>query len=141
MHFSNLITLAAAGLAAAAPSAPKAKTDSFEVSKFVFGCTAGCYYNFDVSFKNDAKYHCEGSLDDNDYVKCTGTKKSETISAYIDDSNSKNVLKLQAEVSNAKEGSRYNYFGHDQVYAATSSDADKQKAKFSVPVSKTTGVA
>lgn len=134
MHAFALLTLGAASLAAAAPSTKK---DSFAVSNFVFGCTAGCYYNFDVSFK-DSEAHCAGSLEDKDYVKCEG---ADGVSAYIDTSADKNDLKLQAEVSNVAAGSRYNYYGDKQVYAATSSDADKQKESFKVQVKKTTGVA
>ena len=56
------ILFGAAGLAAAAPTSTpdscgndSGSTDtqtygSFFVNKFVFGCTAGCYYSFDVSF-------------------------------------------------------------------------------------------
>lgn len=144
MRVSSILALATAGLVAAAPAKEQTtQNEKFSVSKFVFGCTAGCYYNFDVSYK-DASAHCEGSLDDKDYVKCkaTGKKnKSETLYAYIDTTTDKNLLKLEAEVNNVKQGSRCNYYGQKQVYAATSEDADKQKENFKVKNDKATCVA
>ena len=70
MHASAILALGAAALAAAAPTTQQ-KKDSFEVSKFVFGCTAGCYYNFDVAYNGGESYHCAGSTTLTDYVECT----------------------------------------------------------------------
>jgi uncharacterized protein YjbJ (UPF0337 family) len=140
MHASAIIALGAAALAAAAPTTQQ-KKDSFEVSKFVFGCTSGCYYNFDVAYNGGETYHCAGALTDTDYLQCTGA--DDNLTAYIDNATdkTKNILKLQYEDSDVEAGTRYNYYGHKRVYAATSSDADKQKAKFAVKVSSATGVA
>jgi hypothetical protein len=141
MHASAILALGAAALAAAAPTTQQKKQDSFEVSKFVFGCTAGCYYNFDVSYDNGSSYHCAGSLAETDYLQCTG--EDENLTAYIDNATdkTKNILKLQYEESDVEAGTRYNYYGHKRVYAATSDDASKQKEKFAVKVSSSTGVA
>jgi hypothetical protein len=141
MHTSTIIALGAATLAAAAPTACNPQKDSFEVSKFVFGCTAGCYYNFDVTYNDSDSYHCAGALTATDYIQCTG--EDDNLLAYIDNATdkTKNILKLEYVDSDVDAGTRYNYYGHKRVYAATSSDADKQKPEFSVKVSSSTGVA
>ena len=141
MHASAILALGDAALAAAAPTTQQ-KKDSFEVSKFVFGCTAGCYYNFDVAYNGGESYHCAGSTTLTDYVECTAGEDKNLL-AYIDNTTdkTKNILKLQFEDSDVEAGTRYNYYGHKRVYAQTSSDADKQKAKFAVKVSSATGVA
>ncbi|KAM0718240.1 hypothetical protein Q7P37_006572 [Cladosporium fusiforme] len=122
------------------PASTKEQPKNFEVSKFSFGCTAGCYYSFDVAYDNGAA-KCSGSLEDKDYVKCSTKDKKQSIYAYIDTTSDKNELKLQAEQSNAKKGTRCNYYGEKQVYAATSSDASKQKEAFKVKNSASTCVA
>lgn len=151
MLASTLIAFGAAGLAAAAPTSPPkygsgddtSSQGTFLVSNFVFGCTVGCNYYFDVAFNDDFSAHCEGTLDDKDYVKCKASSDSdsETTYAYIDTTTDANLLKLNYETSDASAGTRYNYYGEEQVYAATSSDADKQEESFSVEVSSVTGVA
>ena len=140
MHASAILALGAAALAAAAPTTQQ-KKDSFEVSKFVFGCTAGCYYNFDVTYNDGDSYHCAGATTATDYIQCTG--EDENLLAYIDNTTdkTKNILKLEYVDTDVDAGTRYNYYGHKRVYAQTSSDADKQKAKFAVKVSSATGVA
>jgi hypothetical protein len=157
MRSSTIIAFGAIGLAAAAPaSAPSCKnsnssskgTDtqsygSFFVNKFVFGCTAGCYYSFDVSFTTmDTQFKCSGSLEDKDYVECKGDVNGESYSAYIDTTTGANLLKLQLTVSDYPDkGTTTHWFGDNQVYAATSSDADKQKDYFSVSATSMTAVA
>ena len=65
---------------------------------------------------------------------------TQSIAAYI--VKSTNELKLRYEVNVPTEtGGRYDYYGEERVYAATSSDADKQKKDFSVVESSATGVA
>jgi hypothetical protein len=141
MHASAILAFAAAGLAAAAPTANTGDKGKFFVNKFVFGCTSGCYYSFNLSFQNDAQFQCSGSLEDKDYVECKGEVDTESYYAYIDTTEDKNILKLQFEVSNSEEGTVTRYYGEDQVYAVTSSDADKQEESFSVGVSSVTAVA
>jgi hypothetical protein len=157
MRASAIIAFGTAGLAAAAPtSAPSCGEDNsssegtgtqyygtFFVNKFDFGCTAGCYYSFDVSFTTtDAEFKCSGSLEDKDYVDCKGDVNGESYSAYIDTTTDANLLKLQFTVSNyPDEGTTTHWYGEDQVYAATSSDADKQKDYFSVDATSSTAVA
>jgi hypothetical protein len=158
MRASTIIVLGAAGLAAAAPaSAPSCKNSnsgddststqtygSF-VNKFVFGCTAGCYYTFDINFTTtNEQFECSGSLEDKDYVECkaAGDSTGESYSAYIDTTSGKNLLKLQYTVSNyPDEGTTTHWYGEDRVYAATSADADKQEANFSVDATSMTAVA
>lgn len=141
MRASSIIALGAATLAAAAPATSKA-SEKFNVNKFVFGCTSGCYYTFDLNFSGEtAKYECSGSLEDKDYVQCTGAEGSKAYYAYIDTTENKNILKLQYEVSDVKEQTVTRSYGHKQVYAATSVDADKQKKNFSVKVSSKTAIA
>lgn len=41
MHASYLFTLGAAALASAAPASSAKKQNHFDVTNFVFGCTAG----------------------------------------------------------------------------------------------------
>ena len=151
MRASTILALGAAGLVAAAPIASDDSCDNdnkggdnygeFAVNKFVFGCTAGCYYSFDTAFQSDNQWHCEGSLEDKDYVECKGDTKGETYYAYIDTTTDKNILKLQYEVTDVDAGTRSNFYGEDQVYAATSSDADKQEDNFSVVATSKTSVA
>lgn len=144
MLASTLFTLTAATLASAAPTSDPSTDakDIFSVSSFVFGCTVGCDYSFDVTFNGGCESHCSGNLDNDDYVECTSKDPSKSISAYIDDSSDdKNILKLEYEVTNVEEGSRFNYYGEEQVYTATGYDADKQEAEFEVEVSSVTGVA
>jgi hypothetical protein len=157
MRASTIIGFGAVGLAAAAPtSAPSCKNSnsgskgtvtqsygSFFVNNFVFGCTAGCYYSFKVNFTTtDAQFECTGSLEDKDYVECKGDVKGESYSAYIDTTTGANLLKLQQTVFNYPDkGTTTHWFGDKQVYAATSSDADKQKDYFSVPATSMTAVA
>jgi hypothetical protein len=81
----------AAGLAAAAlTSAPSRENNnsgsdgtdnqsygSFFVNQFVFGCTAGCYHSFKVTFTTtDEQFKCFGSPRDQDYVECKGDATS-----------------------------------------------------------------
>lgn len=140
MRASTIIALGAATLATAAPTTKT--SEKFNVNKFVFGCTAGCYYSFDLNFSGEAaKYECSGSLEDKDYVQCTGAEGSKAYYAYIDTTANKNILKLQYEASDVKEQTVTRSYGHKQVYAATSADADKQKENFSVKVSSKTAVA
>jgi hypothetical protein len=157
MHASTIVAFSAAGLAAAAPTSTPScgssnggseGTDtlsygSFFVNKFVFGCTASCYYSFEVSFTtSDAQFACSGSLDDKNYVECKGDVDGESYSAYINTTTDVNLLKLQLTVSNyPDEGTTTHWYGEDQVYAATSSDADKQKDYFSVDATSMTAVA
>jgi hypothetical protein len=141
MRASSILAFGAAGLAAAAPTANTGDKGKFFVNKFVFGCTSGCYYSFNLNFQNDSQYQCSGSLEDKDYVECKGDVANESYYAYIDTTENKNILKLQYEVSNSEEGTVTRYYGEDQVYAVTSSDADKQEENFSVGVSSVTAVA
>jgi hypothetical protein len=160
MRASTIIAFATAGLVAAAPtSAPSCKNNnnsgskdtttqtygSFFVNNFVFGCTSGCYYSFDVSFTTmDEQFKCSGSLEDKDYVECKGDVTGESYSAYIDNTTdaTANTLKLQLTVDNyPNEGTTTHWYGEDRVYAVTSSDADKQEASFSVDATSMTAVA
>lgn len=161
MRASTIIALGAAGLAAASPiSACKNNnknnnhddagktTDtqsygSFFVNKFVFGCTSGCYYSFTLGFTTDpSQFECSGSLDDKDYVECKGDREGESYSAYIDTTTDDNLLKLQYTVSNyPDEGTTTHWYGEEQVWSATSADADKQKESFSVDATSMTAVA
>jgi hypothetical protein len=157
MRASTILAIGAAGLVAAAPtSCPNNNNNNsgddsngdvqtfgnFYVNKFVFGCTAGCFYTFDLDFQNDPEqYKCSGSLDDKDYVKCEGTTANQAYYAYIDTTQGKNLLKLQYEVTDTAAGVRTNTYGEQQVYAATSGDAAKQKENFSVAATTQTKVA
>jgi hypothetical protein len=157
MRASTVIAFGAVGFAAAAPtSAPSCGNSnagskgteaqsygSFFVNNFVFGCTAGCYYSFKISFTTtDAQFECSGSLEDKDYVECKGDVNGESYSAYIDTTTGANLLKLQLTVSSyPDEGTTTHWYGEDQVYAATSSDANKQKEYFSADATSMTAVA
>jgi hypothetical protein len=151
MRASTIIALGAATLAAAAPvSAPSCGDSSSEDTSTqsygsFFGCTAGCYYTFDVSFTTaEQQFECSGSLEDKDYVQCKadGDAGGASYSAYIDTTSGANLLKLQYTVSNyPDEGTTTHWYGEDQVYAATSSDADKQEASFSVDATSMSAVA
>jgi hypothetical protein len=147
----------AAGLAAAAlTSAPSRENNnsgsdgtdnqsygSFFVNQFVFGCTAGCYHSFKVTFTTtDEQFKCFGSPRDQDYVECKGDATSASYSAYIDTTTDANILKLQYTVSSyTGEGTTAHLYGKEQICAATSSDADKQKDYFSVSATSTTAIA
>jgi hypothetical protein len=155
MRASTILALGAATFAAALPTSTpdscgddSGSTDtqtygSFFVNNFVFGCTAGCYYTFDVSFTTtDEQFECSGSLQDKDYVDCKGSESGASYSSFIDTTSGKNILKLQYTVNNyPNEGTVTHFFGEDQVYAATSDDADKQEASFSVDATSSTAVA
>lgn len=149
MHFSSVLALGAATLATAAPLLDLAQEDyQFNVTNFVFGCTVGCYWNFDVSVEGsgpnhpavDTPVHCEGGLDeDTDYVQCGNVSETQTIYAYIVKEN--NDLKLQYEVQVPGETAVYRYYGNQTVYAATSDQADLQEPNFKVLETEATGVA
>ncbi|KAI6794608.1 hypothetical protein KC367_g733 [Hortaea werneckii] len=153
MYFKNILTATAASLALAnaspVPAESSDQQQGFEVSNFIFGCTAGCYWYFNATVSGDSANHpcvstpvyCNGNLDDDtDYKECTSTgSDSSSISAFIEKAS--NTLFLRYTVSDVEAGSTYNYYGNDTVYAATSSDADKQEPKFFVPETSVTAVA
>jgi len=150
MHASSILTFGLATLAAAAPTSNSAhKTNKFAVTNFVFGCTSGCYWNFDLAVKGSevnhpaisTPVHCSGGLDENkDYVDCGGVSATQNLRAYI--VKATNELKLEYEVRPYTEpGSVYRYYANTTVYAATGSDAKKQKTDFTVKQSSATAVA
>jgi hypothetical protein len=70
------------------------------------------------------------------------TPPARATSAYIDTTTDANILKLQYTVSSyTGEGTTAHLYGKEQICAATSSDADKQKDYFSVDATNTTAVA
>ncbi|KAI6904474.1 hypothetical protein KC318_g5419 [Hortaea werneckii] len=153
MFAKNILTTAAASsvLANASPL-PAESSDQqqgFEVSNFIFGCTVGCSWYFNATVSGDSANHpcvstpvyCNGNLDhDTDYKECTSTgSESSSISAFIEKAS--NTLFLRYTVNDVEAGSTHNYYGNDTVYAATSSDADKQEANFFVPETTVTAVA
>jgi hypothetical protein len=75
-------------------------------------------------------------------VDCKGGEGGANYSSFIDTTSGKNILKLQFTANNyPNEGTVTPFFGEDQVYAATSDDADKQEASFSVDATSSTAVA
>ena len=149
MYASTLVAAGFAALASAAPATSSTNQYAFEVTNFVFGCSAGCYYNFDVTAPDSGlnhpaittPVHCSGGLDqDTDYVTCGTISETQSIAAYI--VKATNELKLRYEVNVPTEtGGRYDYYGEKEVYSATGDDASKQSANFSVPETSATGVA
>lgn len=149
MHASSFLALAAATFAAAAPLdlTVAADTGSFAVTNFVFGCTVGCSWNFDVkvngNFANHPNVpnpvHCEGSFDDTDYVECEHVSNTQSILAYIEKDN--NSLKLQYVNQIPAETAVYKFYGNQTVYAATGENAALQQKEFTVPETSSTGVA
>lgn len=150
MLYSNLLALGAATLAVAAPAADttQAKKHQFAVTNFVFGCTVGCDWYFDVAVEGNGPdhpavktpVHCKGGLDeDEDYVKCGNISDTQAIYAYI--VKDTNELMLQYEVQKPAETAVYRWYGEKKVYAATSDQAALQKPNFKVVESKATGVA
>jgi hypothetical protein len=122
MRASAILSL---GLAAFATSSPiEARQDSsnyFSVSNFVYGCTSTCDWSFDVTVHGNQQnhppvkkaVHCQGSLDDQDFVTCSGISDTRSVAAYIVKRN--NQLRLRYEVNFPEEGSRYDYYGHRKV--------------------------
>lgn len=149
MHASSFLALAAATLATAAPLDLTVATDagSFAVSNFVFGCTVGCNWYFDVAVEGDfanhpavpTPVHCEGSFEDVDYVECGAVSDTQSILAFIEKDT--NTLALQYVNQIPAETAVYRYYGNTTVYAATSENADLQKPEFTVPETSFTGVA
>lgn len=149
MRASTILAVAAPALVAAAPAADKASLPGkFDVTNFSFGCTAGCYWSFDLAVEGSAASHpatgpavkCEGSLnDDTDYVKCGNVSETQHLYAYI--VKDTNELKLQYEVNDYTKATVFRYYGEKKVYAATSADAAKQKKNFKVKESSATAVA
>lgn len=144
MQLYGLLAVAAASLASAAPGTP----GTFDVSKFTFGCTVGCDWNFDVKVTGSGPnhpavpnaVHCAGQLDKNtDYVPCGKISDTQSISAYI--VKDTNELKLKYDVSFPKKNTAFSFMGQQKVYAATSSQADLQKPAFQVKETSSTGVA
>ncbi|KAI5363070.1 hypothetical protein Slin15195_G104470 [Septoria linicola] len=176
MHFSTFLAAGAATLAAAAPVVDPASslrcldspdlqcnnnnirsnpTDdltpgAFNITNFIYGCTSGCYWYFNVSVEGTYANHpaaptpvyLQGGLDENtDYVRgnVSGTQQ---ISAYI--VKETNTLKLEYEVSYpdlGPSGAVYRYYGEQVVYAATSVNASLQEPNFKVNETRFTGVA
>ncbi|KAI5363083.1 hypothetical protein Slin15195_G104600 [Septoria linicola] len=162
MHFPTIIAASCATLAAAtAPASYNNNNNNnnnnnkdqnqlpgnFAVSNFVFGCTAGCNYSFDLAVEGSAENHpavtksvkCSGDLEATDYVQCGHVSKTQRLYAYIEKDTNK--LKLEYEVSRPKASAVYRYTGEKTVYAATSDQADKQKKNFKVKETAATGVA
>ncbi|KXT18033.1 hypothetical protein AC579_4597 [Pseudocercospora musae] len=144
MRTSTIIALAASSLASASPlgTVDPPATAHFHVSKFVFGCSAGCNWSFNVTVEGEAKNHpelktpvtCSGGLDqDKDYKKCDvgAVSKTQQVLAYIDKDT--NELKLQYAVNNLEEHKTYRYYGEKEVYAATSDKGKLQQDEFDVP--------
>ncbi|CAK3820394.1 Hypothetical predicted protein [Lecanosticta acicola] len=141
MRFSSALALTGAALAAASPLVTKnpLEGNNFNVTNFIFGCTAGCFWYFDVSIDGseanhpaiDTPVHCEGNLDDNKtYKPCGNVSETQHISAYI--VKDTNELKLQYEVFNYYTAATYWYLGNTTVYAATGDNAALQKPNFRV---------
>lgn len=155
MHASSFLTLAAASFAAAAPlelsifAAPT--TGNFSVTDFVFGCTVGCNWYFNVTVEGEFANHpavttpvpCEGSFEDVDYVECGPISETQSVYAYIQKGNetADNLLKLQYTNSVPSNTAYYNYFGEEVVYAATSDKAALQEPEFIVEETSATAVA
>ncbi|KAF7197604.1 hypothetical protein HII31_01107 [Pseudocercospora fuligena] len=152
MRTSTILALAASTLTSASPllAIEPPVTAQFNVSKFVFGCTTGCYWSFNVTVEGEFKNHpelkspvtCSGGLDENkDYKKCDVGDVSETqeVLAYI--VKDTNMLKLQYAVNNLEERSTYRFYGEKKVYAATSDQAKLQKEEFFVPETVVAAVA
>lgn len=149
MKFSSALALAGASLAAAAPTTTDPLAgQNFNVTNFVFGCTVGCDWYFDLAIEGSAANHpetlppvkCQGNLDDTtDYKECGFVSETQHLYAYI--VKATNELKLQYEVFNYNTGATYRYYGNETVYAATGDNADLQEPNFKVPESSATGVA
>ncbi|CZT18384.1 uncharacterized protein RCC_04228 [Ramularia collo-cygni] len=158
MHASTIFALAAATFASAAPvDIPGQQFGSFEVSNFIFGCTSGCNWYFDVSiagsFLNhpaiDTPVHCEGgwALDPSDvpseYVECGPISQTQSVSAYVTravEEGEQSVLNLVYSTSNPLTGAVFKYYGDDNVYSATGYNASLQQSEFSVPETSATAV-
>lgn len=154
MHFPTIVAAICATLAAA--TTPSTYGDSnqsqlpgkFAITSFVFGCTVGCSYSFDLSVSGNAENHpavkklvtCSGDLDTaTDYVECGHVSKTQRLYAYI--VKDTNELKLQYEVQRPKTGAVYRYMGERVVYSATSDQAALQKKQFKVKETNATAVA
>ena len=152
MRASSILALGAAALVSAAPAAPapleeRADLGEFNVTNFVFGCTSGCYWYFDVTVGPKSSHHpavtkpvhCEGNLDDNKSFTdgtCADFSDNKAIRAYI---GPKGRLNLQYEVNFPKEGSTYWYQGGKKVGAQTSDNPSP--AQFTVPEAKASAIA
>ncbi|CAK1358049.1 hypothetical protein CB0940_07293 [Cercospora beticola] len=151
MYYSTILAASLASIAAAAPAKRESYAadlpGTFEISNFVFGCTVGCNYNFDLTVSGSAENHpavaptyvkCSGDLESTDYVQCGDVSETQRLYAYIEKDT--NELHLQYEVQNYNTGAIYRYYGEEIVYAATSEDADKQEECFEVKENRATGV-
>lgn len=150
MRASAILAIAASTLVASAPTTENLSEvkGQFSISKFVFGCTAGCSYSFDVMIDGNLKNHpevktavkCEGNFNDvTDYKQCGSVSDTQKILAFIEKSTNK--LKLQYVVENHADKSTYKYYGEKTVYAATGSNAALQPESFKVDESSSTGIA
>lgn len=147
MRASTILGLGLAALATSSPIEARQDTsgNTFEVSNFVYGCTITCDWNFDVTVTGDQTnhppvkkaVHCQGNLDDTDFVECSGPNDTRYVSAYIRKSN--NQLRLKYHVEKPKQGAYYEYFGHRHVNAATS--GKPQPSEFTVKEVRAIGVA
>ncbi|KAF2216952.1 hypothetical protein CERZMDRAFT_89740 [Cercospora zeae-maydis SCOH1-5] len=146
MFFPTILAASLASLAAAAP-AKRDLPGTFEVTNFVYGCSASCFWSFDLGVSGSAQNHpatgptvkCSGSLDnDTDYVQCGTVSETQTLSAYIEKAN--NVLHLRYDVTNYNTGATYKYYGDETVYSSTGPDAAKQEESFCVKENRATGV-
>ena len=148
MRASTIIAVAASTLAGAVPVTRDASLPgTFEVTNFSFGCTASCYYSFDVVVSGSADHHpdfttpvkCSGGLDENtDYTECGTVSQTQSVLAYIEKDTS--LLKLKYVTQDLSNGATYSYLGEKEVYSATGPNADKQSADFCVPETTAFGV-
>ncbi|KAK4632303.1 Ecp20-2 [Fulvia fulva] len=149
MLFTNYLILAGAALAAAVPSELAGpKPNQFTITNFVFGCTVGCDWSFNVAVQGSGPDHppvkkpvkCSGNVNDaKDYVDCGKISDTQRIKAYI--VKATNQLKLEYEVQKPNHGAVYRYTGEKKVYAATGEHAKLQKPNFVVKETGSTGVA
>ncbi|EME46806.1 hypothetical protein DOTSEDRAFT_70694 [Dothistroma septosporum NZE10] len=141
MLASSLLTVAAATLATALPAGvtPAAAPGQFDITNFIFGCTAGCFWYLDIAVHPavanhpsvPSSVHCQGNLDDNkSFKECDHVTNESKLYAFIGKDD--NLLQLKYEVTNSSTSTVYNYYGEKEVYAATSAYADLQTPNFNV---------
>ncbi|EME88453.1 uncharacterized protein MYCFIDRAFT_209811 [Pseudocercospora fijiensis CIRAD86] len=145
MRTATILAVAASTLASASPFEDVAPpvNSQYDVTKFVYGCSAGCHWSFNVTVEGEYKNHpelqtpvtCSGGLDENqDYKKCDGApSETQEVAAYIDKAT--NLLKVRYTVKNLEEHNTYKFYGDKRVYASTSADAKLQQEDFAVPES------
>ena len=139
MLFTKYFALSAAALATANPLEQATQGKAFVITNFIFGCTIGCDWSFNVVIQGSGPNHppvklpvkCSGNTDNAlDYTDCGVVSDTQKIRAYV--TMDTNVLNLEYDVQKQSQNLVYHFTGELKVRTTMSTGPKKQKKKFMV---------